>query len=259
MKKRLTRLLEKFQKDANEQDDNQLERLHSQSVQNQDEYQKSPDKIGKYCDPPFEEFKRTRCSYSDGFSLHANVKIKAFNRTGLEHLCRYILRGALAKERISYESNGMVRLKLKTPYADGTTHLQFTPDQFIKRIIALIPPPRQNLIRYIGVFGARHKKRSIITAKASPKKEKVKKVSYRTPWAELLKYVFKYEVKYCDRCGTTLTLVATIKSMTACEKILKHLGKEVFEVNILKPRGPPDIDRFDLSSDFDQFPEYYNF
>ena len=86
--------------------------------------------------------------------------ILAHQRAELERLCRYVLRGPIAKERITYEANGKVKLQLKTPYSDGTTHLQFTPDQFIKRIIALIPPPRQNLIRYIGVFGARYKKRS---------------------------------------------------------------------------------------------------
>lgn len=34
-----------------------------------------PVAIGKVWNPPFEEFLGTRCVASDGFSLHANVKI----------------------------------------------------------------------------------------------------------------------------------------------------------------------------------------
>ena len=134
-----------------EGEDYSLKHLQSQSVQNRDENFLQPLKIGKYCDPPFLEFRGTRCCYNDGFSLHANIKILKENRSALEGLCRYVLRGPLAKEQIFY-NNGKVNLKLKKPYSDGTTYLQFTPEQFIKRVIALVPPPRQNLIRYVGVF-----------------------------------------------------------------------------------------------------------
>ena len=125
-----------------------------------------------------------------------------------------------------------------------------SPEQFVKRVIALIPPPRQNLIRYIGVFGARHKKRSVITGLAKPKKEKIKKKTYRTPWAELLKHVFKYEVSDCEHCGTKLVLIATITSRHVCQKILKHLGLPVDEVNAVAPRAPPEFDYFDQTPEF---------
>ncbi len=249
LKKSLTRLLEKFEHEdhaCNDQSD-----FQAQSVQNRDEKFQLPLKIGKIWDPPFREFVGKRCSYDDGFSLHASVKILAHQRAELERLCRYILRGPIAKERITYEGTGKVRLRLKTPYTDGTTHLQFSPDQFIKRIIALIPPPRQNLIRYVGIFGARHKKRFEITSLARPKKVKTKKKVYRTPWSELLKYVFKYELSNCDYCGTTLTLVATITSQHVCQKILNHLGSLTNEVIVRSPRAPPEDDYFDeVAGDF---------
>jgi len=75
LKKRLMRLLEKFEyedHDYNDQSD-----FQAQSVQNRDEKFQLPLKIGKVCDPPFREFVGKRCSYDDGFSLHANVKILA--------------------------------------------------------------------------------------------------------------------------------------------------------------------------------------
>jgi hypothetical protein len=243
LKNRLTKLFKKFEF-IDDFDDHQID-IQSQSVQNRDEHFKLPIKIGKVSDPPFIEFKGTRCSYLDGFSLHANVKILSHQRSELERLCRYILRGPIANDRISYDPYTGVRLKLKSPYTDGTTHLQFTPDQFIKRIIALIPPPRQNLIRYVGVFGARHKKREVITSMAQPKKVKTKKKTYRTPWSELLRYVFKYEVNYCDYCGTKLQLVATIKSQEACHKILTHLKIPIEQITTSAPRAPPELDFFD--------------
>ena len=250
LKKRLERLMAREENADSE--DTSLALIQGQSVQNRDEMFKTPLKIGKVWDPPFQEFKGTRCCYNDGFSLHANVKILSHLRSGLEQLCRYVLRGPLSKDRISYDGeNGKVNLKLKNQYLDGTTHLQFSPEQFIKRVIALIPPPRQNLIRYIGVFGARHKKRSIITGLAKPKKEKVKKKTYRTPWAELLKHVFKYEVSDCEHCGTKLVLIATITSRHVCHKILNHLGLPIYEVNAKAPRGPPEMDCFE------QMPEYF--
>jgi hypothetical protein len=72
-----------------------------------------------------------------------------------------------------------------------------------------------------------------------------KKKVYRTPWSELLKYVFKYEVSNCDYCGNTLTLVATITSQNVCQKILNHLGREANEVIVRSPRAPPESNFFD--------------
>jgi hypothetical protein len=245
LKKRFEKLLS-CENEYHDKDDHSLNFLQSQSVQNKDENFFAPVKIGKYCDPPIEEFKGTRCGYLDGFSLHANVKILKQHRSALEGLCRYILRSPLSNERILY-NNGKVFLKLKRPYNDGTSHLQFTPEQFIKRIISIIPPPRQNLIRYTGVFGARHKKRKIITSMVTSEsaRPKIKKKIYRTPWAELLKHVFKYDVSSCDNCGTKLVLVASITSSYTCNKILTHLKLPIYEVIATAPRGPPEIDLID--------------
>ena len=82
------------------------------------------------------------------------------------------------------------------------------------------------------------------------KKKKIKKKVYRTPWGELLKYVFKYEVNNCDHCGTKLKLVATITSSYACQKILNHLGLPMDELNITSPRGPPEEEFFDQTIEY---------
>jgi Putative transposase. len=63
------------------------------------------------------------CADIDGFSLHAAVRVEADDRKRLEQLCRYITRPALSDERIQLNAAGQVELKLKTPWRDGTTHL----------------------------------------------------------------------------------------------------------------------------------------
>ena len=69
LKNRLEKLLSREDEYSNGED-HSLSFIQSQSVQNKDENFLAPVKIGKYCDPPFEEFKGTRCGYIDGFSLH---------------------------------------------------------------------------------------------------------------------------------------------------------------------------------------------
>jgi hypothetical protein len=91
----------------------------------------------------------------------------------------------------------------------------------------------------------------VITGMACPKKVKVKKKIYRTPWAELLKHVFKYDVSNCDHCGTELVLIASITSRHICKKILNHLDLPIYEVVATSPRGPPEMDFFALA------PEYF--
>ena len=59
--------------------------------------------------------------------------------------------------------NGQVRYELKTPYRDGTTHVVFSPLDFIARLVALIPKPRVNLARYHGVFAPNSRWRDQVT------------------------------------------------------------------------------------------------
>lgn len=102
-----------------------------------------------------------------------------------------------------------------------------------------------------SIFGARHKMRKAVTRLARPRKEKIKKKTYRTPWGDLLKYVFKFEAGSCDHCGTKLVLVACITSRFTCKKILEHLKLPNEEVVVAYPRGPPELEFFDQSfSDF---------
>ena len=61
----------------------------------------------------------------------------------------------MARERLGVTGGGQVRLLLRKPWADGTTHLVFDPVEFLGRLAVLVPRPRINLLLYHGVLGPR--------------------------------------------------------------------------------------------------------
>ena len=133
-----------------------LAQSYSSSIQRKNNEGKKIDNFGKKrnkFDPYLESRERKLCSDLDGFSLHAKEEIAAHDRVGLEHLCRYVARPVLSNSRISMDENLNVIYQLKRPYWDGTTHLRFTQEEFIHKLIALVPPPKSNLTRYHGVLG----------------------------------------------------------------------------------------------------------
>ena len=69
----------------------------------------------------------------DEFDLDASVVIAPEKRDRLEHLCRYLLRPALAEKRLRLLDTGEVALQLKTPYADGTDWITMTPSAPVPR------------------------------------------------------------------------------------------------------------------------------
>ncbi|MEZ5659453.1 MAG: transposase [Burkholderiaceae bacterium] len=173
------------------------------------------------------------CADIDGFSLHAAVRVKAHERGRLEKLCRYITRPALAEERIEMDSQGQVRLRLKTPWSDGTTHLVLSPIQLMQRLAALVPRPRLHLIRFHGVLApnARLRARVVPGAPAPEHGEQGGEQDSGEPsgpgrigWARLLKRVFDIDMTHCPNCGQgKLKILAAILERAAIEKILNHL------------------------------------
>jgi len=95
-----------------------------------------------------------RCALVNGFSLHANVSAGAHNRAGLERLCRYGLRSSFSLARLSVLDDGRVCYRLKRPWPrpGGATELVLEPLTFLRRLVALVPSPKSNMVRYHGAF-----------------------------------------------------------------------------------------------------------
>lgn len=178
-----------------------------------------------------------RCASYEGYNLHAGVVVGAKDRSGLERLCRYVNRPALAKARLSETEDGGVLLELRHPWSDGTTALRFTPAELVEKLIALIPPPWSHQVRYHGVLAARSAWRSRVVPKRPPRRpgrKLTKRPSARSswvPWSDLLHRVFGIDGWKCPRCGGRLRLRAVVEDPGTAERILGGLASSC--------RGPP--------------------
>jgi hypothetical protein len=97
-----------------------------------------------------------------GFDLHAGRRIGADDRSGLERLLSYMLRPPFSHDRLEKTAAGQVRVRLKSAWRNGVTHVQLNPLDFIARLAALVPPPRSHQLRFHGQFAPNAKLRSMI-------------------------------------------------------------------------------------------------
>jgi hypothetical protein len=78
--------------------------------------------------------------------------VPARDRSRLERLCRYVGRPPLASERLSQVADGRLVYRLKHRWRDGTTYFVFEPLELLEKLVALIPPPRFNLVRVPSIY-----------------------------------------------------------------------------------------------------------
>ena len=179
----------------------------------------------------------------DGFSLNAAVACQPWQRDRLERLCRYVTRPAICLDRLAVRPDGMIQYELKNPFRDGTSHILFSPLDFLSKLAALVPRPRYNLVRYHGVLAPNAKLRKLIVPKhrkrsaehpaaTGTQKESVPAAATRfqrpllapLTWAERLKRVFNIDITLCPRCGGTLRVIAEITDPDVIQKILDHVA-----------------------------------
>lgn len=207
----------------------------------------------------------SRChARSNGFDLHAGLLVPAGQRERLEGVCRYALRPPVARERLSVSGDGRVRLQLRHRWADGTTHLEWDPVDFLGRLAVLVPRPRINLILYHGVLAPRAAWRSAVVTHTTATGRAAGAIASRptphgprdTPtvargpghnrlWADLMSRTFGFDVLACPRCGGRLRLVALIEQAAVIERILHHLDLSA-EIPIPRPARPPPPSAWDV-------------
>ncbi|MCC7112027.1 MAG: transposase [Deltaproteobacteria bacterium] len=232
--------------------------------------------------------KKRLTAFLEGFSLHvlphgglgevakrpaiaaAGVHLHENDRHGLEQLCRYGARGAIALSRLSELPDGRVAYHMKRPLpalhgrpgeraklaaiggCDGRTHLVLTGVELLRKLAPLIPPPRQHLLRFHGVFAPNAKLRSQVVPKppapvvgeGAPSDQPRVRPSpspYRLDWSAALKRVFGLDILACARCGGRLVVLAFIEKLSAVKAILDHLGLPSVPLPLGKARGPPQV------------------
>ena len=191
-----------------------------------------------------------RCASFDGYNVHANVSLAAHDRSGLERLCRYILRPPLAAGRIERLTDGRVRLAMKRVWSDGTSAIELSPLEFVEKLAAIVPPFRANQLLYAGVLAGNAAWRAEVVPKV-PSSDEAKqearaalrlvkrdgkrgrdKLPDDAPlgWAELLKRVFGVDGWECPDCGKRMRLRTVVEASPAALTITKSL---------LRSTGPP--------------------
>lgn len=198
-----------------------------------------------------------RCFSINGFSLHANTSTNTLARERLRNLVEYIARGPLSNECLEITKSGNVKLKLKTAYTDGTSHLLFTPTEFIEKLSAIIPPPKSHLVKWSGVFAPNSPHRKNITLKPNVKKGFAFKSNdtednplKNYSWSEMLAKVFKIDVTKCEHFNGDMAVMAAIIDRSEVARYLKHVGIE----HEAPTRAPPRYkeESFDFDTDYYQ-------
>jgi hypothetical protein len=185
--------------------------------------------------------------------LHAAVHVGAGDREQLARLCRYLCRPPLGQHRLEQLRDGRIALALQRPWADGTTHLVFTPTELLGRLVPLVPRPRINLLLYHGVLAPNAPWRTAVVARpvtdeapavAAPSPDAPRprvRPKYRT-WAELMRRAFEADVLACPKCGGRMVVLSTIEDPTVVRRILTHLGLPTDGGEPLPARAPPAFD-----------------
>ena len=174
---------------------------------------------------------------------------------------RYVTRPAICLERLSTDAAGKVIYELKHPFRDGTTHVLFTPEDFLARLAALVPRPRANLTRYHGVFAPNSPfRKAVVPGSANPERKKPNKTTIAASaetsidqalpsapltWAERLKRVFDIDISVCPLCGGTLRVIADVTDPDVIQTILAHL-KQRAPPRAMRRQTPPRTAQNDL-------------
>ena len=191
-----------------------------------------------------------RHAHVAGFDLHASVDAPAVDRTRLERLCRYLLRPAVAQDRLRVGDDGRIVLTLKTAWADGTRQRVFEPLELLEKLGAVIPRPRIDRGLYHGVLAPHAGWRARVVAQGAPLERPVVATggpdADATPakapgvrhwaWADLMRRAFDNDVLACPRCGGRLRLIATVEDPDAVRISLGGLAGSAGLVGRAPPR-----------------------
>ena len=149
--------------------------------------------------------------------------------------------------------------------------------ELLRRLAALIPPPRTHLVRYFGVLAPNAALREEVIQTASPSpalldrlkhaaacmgindqaaeddspeppdepespqpKDKPRRASYL--WAMLIARIYEALPLLCPRCGSPMKIIAFITEPASLSRILRHLGVPTKPPKLHPARAPPQQD-----------------
>jgi len=161
---------------------------------------------------------------------------------------------AFALDRFFRVPDGRVGYRLPKPWPTphGRTELLLEPKDLLRRLVALLPPPYFNLVRYSGVFANRSRFRGALpppppgTPPPEPAADPPPVRPRRLPWAQLLRRTFEVDALTCIRCQVPMVVLAFLTDPAVVSKILAHLGL---------PTSPPPLAPARVAAQEELFPD----
>ena len=190
-------------------------------------------------------FDKPLCASLDHFTLHAATRAGALDARAREALLKYVLRPPIAQERVTPGPDGLVRLALKRPFADGTVAIDLDPLSLLSRLAASVPAKGTHTVRYAGGLASASKLRSRVvpvppaTLPADGEQSKPKKTGcrYRT-WAELLA-ALGIDALECPTCAGRMRVLRLVREANDIRKNLAAMGEPTEPPARAPARGPP--------------------
>ena len=205
-----------------------------------------------------------RLAVQDGFSLHADTAVHGHDRQALERLCRYGARGPVAESRLRRLEDGRYVYSPKK----GTAFI-LTAEALVRRLVALLPPPKLHLTSFHGAYAPNSRLRPLVTqpvasapatphctpaapapaqppapvpeaaaaAAAAPKK---RPEPPRLDWAQLHQRTFGTDVLRCP-CGGRRSIRAVHSSRKQAEARLTELGIALPSRVLPPATAPPQL------------------
>ena len=183
--------------------------------------------------------------HHSGFSVDASIRFHGEDRETAEQIARYIAKGPLSLERLSYD-----REQTRVTYRTKQGEITMDPVDFIGHLLAHVPEPYENAARYFGAYSNHFKhrmwKQGVWERPGEqpggdrddegtiPFEEKPTK-SPSASWSRLIKKIWGEDPVRCPRCGKTMRLIALIspRQTDVIDKIIDHLDIRT------PPRSPP--------------------
>jgi hypothetical protein len=163
---------------------------------------------------------------------HAATLIRTGQHAQLEKLCRYSREPAICLKCLEVRSDGLISWSLPRAWRDGTKGFILTPYQFIARLAAIVPHPREHQLTYQGVLAPAPPLRDQVVRRpvvrrepkgvddtgvvASDCPDEQSKGQRYIRWSDLLKRVFGVDVLRCPRCGGRRHMISVITNPRRC-------------------------------------------
>lgn len=87
-----------------------------------------------------------------GLSIFAAPPLAGDERQGLARLARYLTRPPIDPSALEPAPGGKIRYRLKRPFADGTTHVEFSSQELMEKLVAMVPDGPSQRLAFHGVL-----------------------------------------------------------------------------------------------------------